>query len=394
MHPPSPFIRSLCLRSIALALRSCHGPRMANRCPSVPFHITGCPSFSTSSARVSAYSDWASADARSAADGLLSKWTSSSGQPATVYTHEIGRTQVQLLRITLEEILPLSQEPARYLQQLLREQPERGTPLLPAEHLVFFTPRVLSSNLGEDGTDTSFNPSGGVFTRRMWAGGSMVWNLTDGNILRIGDEVTETTYIEKVDIKQKRGDKENEMLVVWLRKEFANKDGLALTDRRSWIFQRALSCTNPPPTPLPVDVDAERRQLLSPSLPPAALASRLQLKQAELFRYSALTFNGHAIHLDPDWCRKREGHAAVVVHGPLNLTLLLRKWMLETGNVEAVNGGVTSVDYRAKKPVYAGQTYWLQMEAQSGKKGEDVMQAVRPDGSVIMEARVSGSHKQ
>jgi hydroxyacyl-ACP dehydratase HTD2-like protein with hotdog domain len=228
----------------------------------------------------------------------------------------------------------------------------------------------------------------------------MEWSTS--NLLRIGEQVTERTFVDKVEVKKMGGGKGGEMLLVWVRKEFENDNGIALQDRRSWIFQKALDQNNPLPAPPRVDIEAENKH---PAQPPSEVAQqdkpahRLQLKNAELFRYSALTFNGHAIHLDPEWCREREGHASTVVHGPLNLTLLLRKWMIDTGKVdgkdlgrmedlEEVAKAVSSVQYRAKKPVYAGQTYWLQSLQEKGKKGEDVVQAVRPDGAVIVEASV------
>ena len=42
-----------------------------------------------------------------------------------------------------------------------------------------------------------------------------------------------------------------------------------------------------------------------------------------LFRYSALTFNGHRIHYDRRYVTEIEGYPGLVVHGPLIATLLL-----------------------------------------------------------------------
>ena len=42
-----------------------------------------------------------------------------------------------------------------------------------------------------------------------------------------------------------------------------------------------------------------------------------------LFRYSALTFNGHRIHYDRRYVTEVEGYPGLVVHGPLIATLLL-----------------------------------------------------------------------
>ena len=45
---------------------------------------------------------------------------------------------------------------------------------------------------------------------------------------------------------------------------------------------------------------------------------------ALLFRYSALTFNGHRIHYDAPYARGVEGYPGLIVHGPLQASLLVR----------------------------------------------------------------------
>ena len=42
-----------------------------------------------------------------------------------------------------------------------------------------------------------------------------------------------------------------------------------------------------------------------------------------LFRYSALTFNGHRIHYDRDYVTKVEGYPGLIFHGPLQAALLV-----------------------------------------------------------------------
>ena len=255
------------------------------------------------------------------------------------------------------------------------------------EHLVFFNPHSPSETLGADGSDTAFNPPGGVFTRRMWAGGQLHFHTS--NPLRVGDEATQTTYIDHVDIKHRPHGK-GEMIVVTVRNEIANQAGVALTDQRSWLYQRALTSPDPPP---PVDLVAETACHAAPDLPasssPLPAPTRQQRTPAELFRYSALTYNAHAIHLDQHWARHVEGHASTVVHGPLNISLLARKWLADHQAAET-GAEVRSLRYRATSPVCAGMTYWLR-SADKNKDGLDVVQAVRPDGRVIMEAVIGSS---
>lgn len=107
------------------------------------------------------------------------------------------------------------------------DTPVKGTPLPPGYHLVYFTPSAFESELGNDGSDRTFNPLP-PFTRRMWAGGDMVWSRH--NLLRVGDVVSETTRVVKADPKRTRDGME--MIVVGVEKTFENKDGIALVDRR------------------------------------------------------------------------------------------------------------------------------------------------------------------
>lgn len=76
-----------------------------------------------------------------------------------------------------------------------------------------------------------------------------------------------------------------------------------------------------------------------------------------LFRFSALTFNGHKIHLDEAWARNVEGHAGLVVHGPLNLICMLDYWRDVHGRGQGQLRLPEQMSYRAMTPVYAGETY-------------------------------------
>ncbi|KAF5581813.1 mesaconyl-C4 hydratase [Fusarium pseudocircinatum] len=120
------------------------------------------------------------------------------------------------------------------------QAPPDGTPLPPGYHLVYFTPGGLESELGADGTDTSFNAPF-PFTRRMWAGGKIEWAPSSsflsaaGPELRVGDEVEEVTALISATPKESRS--AGEMVLVQVKKEYHGPRGLALTDLRSWIFR-------------------------------------------------------------------------------------------------------------------------------------------------------------
>ena len=56
---------------------------------------------------------------------------------------------------------------------------------------------------------------------------------------------------------------------------------------------------------------------------PAGHSLAVEATPTLLFRYSALTFNGHRIHYDPDYARNVEHYPGLVVHGPLQATLMM-----------------------------------------------------------------------
>ncbi|KAI4091677.1 MAG: hypothetical protein LQ339_008089 [Xanthoria mediterranea] len=235
---------------------------------------------------------------------------------------------------------------------LRRFTPANGTPLAPGYHLVYFTPIALPDELGQDGTDISFSPAE-PFTRRMWAGGEMNWEK--GNPLRIGDEAVETTRL--VSAEPKTGRTGEEMIIVRVEKAFENANGPTLVDKRDWVFRTKLSgpallldvreCNSQPPSPQ--NASQESRDFLQTAV--------------SLFRFSALTFNGHKIHYSQPWAREIEGHRGIVVHGPLNLINMLDYWRDVQDDDHSIPH---SIRYRATAPFYAREAYRALMEKGAG----------------------------
>lgn len=120
--------------------------------------------------------------------------------------------------------------------------PPSGTLVPPGYHLIYFTPNGVESDLALDGTDRTFNAPA-PFTRRMWAGGKMNWpaagDVSDSSpLLRVGDEVEEHTKLVSAVAKTSRS--AGEMVLVEVDKEIWGPRGLAMVDRRSWIFRPEL----------------------------------------------------------------------------------------------------------------------------------------------------------
>ncbi|KAJ8117034.1 hypothetical protein OPT61_g1670 [Boeremia exigua] len=254
------------------------------------------------------------------------------GKPFSIRKQVLDANQLQLLSITLNRT-PSSNNP----------QPN-GTPVPAGYHLVYFTPSIIESELGLDGTDRTVNPLT-PYTRRMWAGGELTWKQDPNALLRVGQEVRETTTLLSAEPKQLKSG--GEMLVVGVEKTFENSAGIAVVDKRSWVFQKEITPESPLAPP------AKPTEKATPS---GHYTRDFCQSDVTLFRFSALTFNAHKIHFSPEWCRKVEGHRTCVVHGPLNLINILDFWRDTTkgGSPEAVP---MSIAYRAMSPLYMGEPY-------------------------------------
>ena len=229
--------------------------------------------------------------------------------------------------------------------------PLNGTPLPPGYHLAYFTPAVLPGSLGKDGTDISYSPPE-PFTRRMWGGRQLDWEKE--NPLRIGDEAIETTKLVAAEPKVTRAGEE--MIVVGVEKTFENRKGLALVDRRDWVFRTQLS--GPPPSQDHLgSVEPDDASLPVPG--PSQKSRDFVQTPVSLFRFSALTFNAHMIHYSRPWCREVEGHREIVVHGPLNLIHMLDFWRDEQADDYRIP---RSIWYRALAPFYADEKYRALLE--------------------------------
>ncbi|MFV0679698.1 FAS1-like dehydratase domain-containing protein [Ottowia sp.] len=210
--------------------------------------------------------------------------------------------------------------------------PERGTPLPPLGHWLYFLPHAPQSQIGPDG-----HPKRGGFLppvplpRRMWAGGRLVWE--PGNPLRVGDEARRVSRIESVTHKQGRS---GEMVFVLVRHEVHNAQGLSLSEEHDIVYRAAAHSA---PTLGAAAPSLPPEGALTPRGGPSVFAGekapppkaaqtsapwRRQIVPDDvlLFRYSALTFNGHRIHYDRQYVTQVEGYPGLIVHGPLIATLL------------------------------------------------------------------------
>ena len=179
-----------------------------------------------------------------------------------------------------------------------------GDPLPPLWHWIYFTPKARASEIGADG-----HPRRGGFLppvtlpRRMWAGGRFDFRAP----IRIGDTLTRTSTIADV---RRRDGRTSTLVFVTVRHEFARGGESLLTEEHDIVYRDlpAPDAEARPPELAPTDQSTVRHVAPDPVL---------------LFRYSALTFNGHRIHYDRSYASGVEGYPGLIVHGPLIATLLV-----------------------------------------------------------------------
>jgi 3-methylfumaryl-CoA hydratase len=139
--------------------------------------------------------------------------------------------------------------------------------------------------------------------RRMWAGSRLEWLQP----LRVGDAVRRTSSIKSVTHKSGRS---GELVFVKVGHEVHNQLGLSIIEEHDIVYRDAPQTGAAAPASVPAPSDPSWVREIAPD-------------DVLLFRYSALTFNGHRIHYDRRYVTQVEGYPGLVVHGPLIATLLL-----------------------------------------------------------------------
>jgi 3-methylfumaryl-CoA hydratase len=225
-------------------------------------------------------------------------------------------------------------EPARSnaLRAALGEPAPLGAgealPLL--HHWLYFWDVKPPEGLGPDG-----HPARGGFLppvqlpRRMWAGGRLKFLQP----LRLGERVTRTSTILKVEAKSGRS---GDLVFVTVEHRLAGADGLAVIEEQDIVYREAAA---------PGSIAAPAADGPAPAAPWRA---EVVPDSVLLFRYSALTMNGHRIHYDRPYAMAEEAYPGLVVHGPLQATLLVD---LAVRNLAQP---VTGFDFRGQSPAFDG----------------------------------------
>lgn len=234
-----------------------------------------------------------------------------------------------------------------------------GSALPPLWHWLYFLEGLPPEELGRDG-----HPARGGFLppvplpNRMWAGGQLEFKKA----LPLDGKVEKRSSIVSVEHKQGRS---GELVFVTVLHEVLHAGEVAISEHHDIVYKDATPPgSSKPYTPMP---QANHSREFLPT-------------STTLFRYSALTFNGHRIHYDADYCRDVESYASQVIHGPLNATLL-------AGYAEQISGKpVKRFNYRGIQPALLGAKLTLN----AAHEGDELLLWVSlPDGGVAMQARAS-----
>jgi 3-methylfumaryl-CoA hydratase len=214
-------------------------------------------------------------------------------------------------------------------------EPKTGDAAPFTVHWCLAQPVFPMSMLGPDG-----HPTRGGFLppvplpRRMWAGGELEFL----DPLRVGDEAKRTSRIS--DIAVKTGST-GTLCFVSVEHLVTTPRGIAIRERQDIVYRdmdgAPVGTPKAPPPPPPPPAKHREAHLADPVL---------------LFRYSALTFNGHRIHYDRDYVTKVEGYPGLIFHGPLQAAFIVEL-------AAKLHGGTPpkKFSYRGVQPLFEGSEF-------------------------------------
>lgn len=235
----------------------------------------------------------------------------------------VGKTETSTDLVTPTPIAALSAT-----LDLEAPHPQAGDPVPPLWHWLYFLQTHKQSELSPDGHAKlgGFLPPVPL-PRRMWAGGRFEFRRP----LRVGETYTRTSRI--LGVQEKKG-RTGTLVFVVARHEIGNSEGIALTEEQDLVYRAHARPGDSAPALQPAPAGAMWERAVQPG-------------DVFLFRYSALTFNGHRIHYDRRYATETEGYPGLVVHGPLIATLLLDLLRRHMPHAD-----VAQFEFRAVSPLF------------------------------------------
>ena len=248
-------------------------------------------------------------------------------------------------------------------------RPRNGDPLPPLAHWLFFLAQAPQSELDGDG-----HPKRGGFLppvplpRRMFAGARMQFHAP----LRIGESIRRISRIANVSHKEGRS---GVLVFVLVHHDIHAGGELRVTEEQDIVYRdEAPTAHAAAPSSTVIESPAAATEL------PGHWRRRILPDPVMLFRFSALTFNGHRIHYDRPYAMGTEGYPGLVVHGPLTAMLLA-----DLCRRARPDAAIERFSFRAVRPIF--DTAPFHIEGLPDAQGRTVqLRARNPDGSVAMEA--------
>jgi 3-methylfumaryl-CoA hydratase len=249
----------------------------------------------------------------------------------------IGRSQEASDIVTAQLVKGLR---ATLFQDIGEPSPGDAAPF--TVHWCLAQPVFPMSMLGADG-----HPTRGGFLppvplpRRMWAGGELAFV----DPLRVGDEARRTSRISDVAVKT---GSTGTLCFVSVEHVVTTPRGIAIRERQDIVYR-----------------DIGGAAAAAPKAPPAPPVAKHRETHVSdpvlLFRYSALTFNGHRIHYDRDYVTKVEGYPGLIFHGPLQAALIVEL-------AAKLHGGVApkKLVYRGLQPLFEGSEFSVNANDNAG----------------------------
>jgi 3-methylfumaryl-CoA hydratase len=238
----------------------------------------------------------------------------------------IGRTQ------SVEDFV--APWPAKALIATLDErdpEPRMGDPLPPLWHWLYFLEAAPASRIGPDGHGErgEFLPPIDL-PRRMWAGSRFRF---DGEPIRIGETARRVSAIKSIEPKTGAS---GAMVFVTVEHTLSGPKGTSVVEEHDIVYREAAKPGETVREPKPAPTDPTTVKTVVPD-------------SVLLFRFSALTFNGHRIHYDQPYVTGVEGYPGLIVHGPL-MGLL----QIELARRSMPGKTPAAFEFRALSPVFAG----------------------------------------
>ncbi|MCC7428538.1 MAG: MaoC family dehydratase N-terminal domain-containing protein [Alphaproteobacteria bacterium] len=277
------------------------------------------------------------------------------------YEEYLGKQEVRTDRIHETPLVAMAATLDRPLAEIT---PDGSLP--PLWHWFFFQTWVPASEIGPDGHPRrgGFMPPVHDLPRRMFAGARTQF---PGKLF-VGDTIKRTLTIKKIDEKQ---GSTGRLMFVSVHMQIEGPRGVAITEEQDIVY-RGLDA----PAVKPADPAAA-----APSFPAGTFTRELVADPVMLFRYSALTANGHRIHYDRSYVMGEEGYPGLIVHGPLQASLLV-------DHLQRNRPGrrIASFGFRAQRPVFDIAPFRLVGQETGGKAA---LSTQDPAGNVCMKAEAT-----